>query len=57
MTFLDLCAGIGGLTLGLTRAGMTCVGQVEIDLKGLGNAVVPQLAEMFGLAIMATHDE
>ncbi len=31
MTFLDLCAGIGGLTLGLTRAGMTCVGQVEID--------------------------
>lgn len=31
MTFLDLCAGIGGLSLGLTRAGMTCVGQVEID--------------------------
>lgn len=31
MTFLDLCAGIGGLSLGLTRAGMQCVGQVEID--------------------------
>lgn len=31
MTFLDLCAGIGGFSLGLERAGMTCVGQVEID--------------------------
>lgn len=31
LTFLDLCAGIGGISLGLTRAGMTCVGQVEID--------------------------
>lgn len=31
MTFLDLCAGIGGLSLGLTRAGMTCVGRWEID--------------------------
>ena len=31
MTFLDLCAGIGGFSLGLERAGMTCKGQVEID--------------------------
>ena len=31
MTFLDLCAGIGGLSLGLEWAGMICAGQVEID--------------------------
>jgi len=31
MRFLDLCAGIGGFSLGLERAGMTCAGQVEID--------------------------
>ena len=31
MTFLDLCAGIGGFSLGLEWAGMTCKGQVEID--------------------------
>ena len=31
MNFLDLCAGIGGFSLGLEWAGMTCVGQVEID--------------------------
>lgn len=30
-TFLSLCAGIGGLDLGLERAGWRCVGQVEID--------------------------
>lgn len=31
MTFLSLFAGIGGMDLGLERAGMRCVGQVEID--------------------------
>ncbi len=31
MRFLDLCAGIGGFSLGLERAGMNCAGQVEID--------------------------
>ncbi len=29
--FLSLFAGIGGMDLGLERAGMRCVGQVEID--------------------------
>ena len=31
MRFLDLCAGIGGFSLGLEMAGMKCAGQVEID--------------------------
>lgn len=31
MKFLDLFAGIGGFSLGLERAGMRCVGQVEIN--------------------------
>jgi len=31
LKFLDLFAGIGGFSLGLERAGMQCVGQVEID--------------------------
>jgi DNA (cytosine-5)-methyltransferase 1 len=31
MTFISLFAGIGGFDLGLKRAGMQCVAQVEID--------------------------
>lgn len=31
MTFIDLCAGIGGFRLGFERAGMTCIGFCEID--------------------------
>lgn len=31
MNFVSLFAGVGGFDLGLERAGMQCVGQVEID--------------------------
>lgn len=31
LTFIDICAGIGGFRAGLERAGMKCIGYVEID--------------------------
>lgn len=31
MTFIDLCACVGGMSLGLTAAGMNCIHQVELD--------------------------
>lgn len=36
MRYLSTFSGIGGMDLGLDRAGHTCVGQVEIDAKARG---------------------
>lgn len=33
LRFLSIFAGMGGMDLGLERAGMECVGQVEINPK------------------------
>ena len=54
MTFIDLCAGIGGFSLGLERAGMKCVGVVEKNAKCLSVLKrhfpdVPQHSDMLAL--------
>ena len=35
MNFIDLCAGIGGIRLGLEQAGHNCVGFCEFDKYAL----------------------
>lgn len=65
MTVGSMFSGIGGLDLGLERAGMHVRWQCEMDrvayglpgrvdrIRALGNAVVPQMAEVVGHRIMA----
>jgi DNA (cytosine-5)-methyltransferase 1 len=72
LTVGSLFSGIGGLDLGLERAGRPVgdwwevesdVGRVangvshRVDrLRGLGNAVVPQVAEYIGRLVLAAHN-
>ena len=42
MKLADLCSGIGGFSLGMNRA--------------VGNAVVPQIAEIIGRAILLAEE-
>ena len=49
MKVLDLFSGIGGFSLGLSDN--------VARLKALGNAVVPQIPELIGRAIMEIENE
>jgi site-specific DNA-cytosine methylase len=66
MTCGDLFAGIGGMSLGLTvesPVGRRAHGvsarlaraRWRAELKALGNAVVPQVVEVIGRAILAVE--
>lgn len=56
---LDLFSGIGGFSLGLERTGgFETVAFCEIGAhrnKALGNAVVPQIPELIGKAILESR--
>ena len=59
MTFLDLCAGIGGFSLGLIAAGMECIGVVEKDAKCLSilKKHMPSVTQYADLCSLVTGND
>jgi len=60
MKHVDLCSGIGGFALGFEMAKLSvpvlfCDVEPWYRLKGLGNAIVPQIAQQIGEAIKAHY--